>query len=160
SPFQRRPVALKREDGAELDAAILARPLATLLQDADCKDAKDLCAVFADVDPTLAKAREAALRLDWVQATEGILQARTKFRKLFPPCDVLSYPWPLAKEKLWGLGVVLGRLSTALDLASGLQVVAEANGSNLVEGEEAVVTVAFHCRYGVDCPVKPRDGVV
>jgi hypothetical protein len=36
----------------------------------------------------------------------------------------------------------------------------EADRTNFVQGEDATVTVAFHCRSGVDCPVRARYGAV
>src|SRR5207302_1655773 len=68
SPFLRRPVALKREDGGELNPAILAQPLGPL--DEDYEEANmGVDPLMRAVDSALVEARDAALRLDWKAAT-------------------------------------------------------------------------------------------
>ena len=158
SPFIRRPIALKREDGAPFDPAILAQPLLALLPTEDCKKGDTRCDMLKEADSEILGAREAALKLDWPAATSLLQQAHARIGSFLPNCEIgvmANLPsarqiWFDERDRIWN----------AIYLAAGLEVIAEADHTNLVQGEDATLTVAFHCRSGVDCPVQAGDDVV
>jgi LmbE family N-acetylglucosaminyl deacetylase len=157
SPFLRRPIALKREDGTAFDPSILAKPLMSLLSKADCEKAGERCHALDDANAQILRARSAALQTDWPAATKALDQAQISLGRLLPPCDIRGFPWPISAERVWELGTARGRVAAALQLALGLEVTAEADHTNLVEGETTTVTIAYRCRAGVECPAKPRE---
>src|SRR5947209_6347235 len=71
SPFLRRPIALRREDGGELDLAILAQPLGPLDEDYEVGN-MGVDPLMRAVSTALATARDAALRLDWKAAADSL----------------------------------------------------------------------------------------
>src|SRR4029077_13367673 len=70
SPFLRRPIALKREDGAELDPAFLAQRLGALDEDYEVGN-MGVDPLMRAVDGALVAARDAALRLDLESKSAG-----------------------------------------------------------------------------------------
>jgi len=153
SPFLRRQIALVPEDGSKLDSTSLSRPLVELFDQKLCSQQPKACERIRGVDSDLVSARNAALQLNWAEATQKLEDARNKFHNLLPPCDILNYPWPISKETLGELSLVGDRLHEALILAAGLEVRAEADRSDVVLGETAKVTLRAKCRPGVHCPV-------
>jgi LmbE family N-acetylglucosaminyl deacetylase len=153
SPFLRRPLALLPEDGSKLDPASLARPLMQISGGKLCSEQPKACENLRNVDSDLKSAREAAQRLDWAEATNHLEAARDNIRRLFPPCDIVNYPWPIDKDTLRELGLAWGRLDHALLLAAGFDATAEADRSNAVLGETLKVTFRARCRPGVTCPI-------
>ena len=94
SPFLRRPVALKREDGGELNPAILAQPLGPL--DEDYEEANmGVDPLMRAVDSALVEARDAALRLDWKTATSSLAEAGRKLNDVPKPSPGQNNPEPL-----------------------------------------------------------------
>jgi len=154
SPFLHRPLALLPEDGSKLDPASLARPLVQVFDRKFCSDNQKSCDRLKKTDADLVSAREAALRLDWPGASTTLEQARVSLLSLFPPCDIVNYPWPVDKATLSQLGHSYEQLENALFLALGFDATAEPERSDVVLGETVKVTVRVRCRPGVTCPVK------
>src|SRR5437016_2720454 len=94
SPFLRRPVALKREGGQELNTAMLAQPLGPL--DEDYEEANmGVDPLMRAVDSALVEARDAALRLDWKAATSSLAEAGRKLNDVPKPSPGQNNPEPL-----------------------------------------------------------------
>lgn len=147
SPFLRRPIALKREDGGELSPAILAQPLGPL--DEDYEQANmGVDPLMRAVDSALVEARDAALRLDWKTAASSIAEAGRKLNDVPKPNPSGNNPEPLLS---------LARSTTrkrekidqALELAAGLRVEATADRSEIVPGETFTVRVESRHREQV-----------
>jgi LmbE family N-acetylglucosaminyl deacetylase len=160
SPFIRRPIALKREDGQVFDPQILARPLSEVLGDKQgetCAAHRDWCAAIAAANEGLLKARAEALRLEWRAATDALAETARLLSGLYKP-DMASSLGPLQATQESEVREAVDRVANALWMAAGLEVTAEADRANAVIGETIGVTVGFHCRPGVHCPVKPQLG--
>ena len=158
SPFIRRPIAIKREDGGPLDPAILARRLPDVLgekQSDTCRRHGEWCAAATAADESLAQARAAALRLEWKLATELLARAAEQLSALYKP-DLASSVGPLSRKQEDDVRAGVNRIATALLLVAGFEVTAEADRTNLVIGEQATVTIAYHCRQEVKCPVEGK----
>ena len=155
SPFLHRPLALLPEDGSKLNPHSLAIPLTELFGPPDgktCKAHKTSCEKLKTVDAILLEARSRSLSLDWPTATQLLVNARKTFASLLPPGFFSSYgPLGAAEAELLPQ---LGRISQALRLASGFEFYAEAETGDVVMKEPFTVTVAYHCRQGVKCPVQ------
>jgi LmbE family N-acetylglucosaminyl deacetylase len=152
SPFLRRPVALKREDGKDLAPQGLARTLTNIFDAAACAQHADWCQHLGEADAALQKARQAALRFDWKECSALISEAEIDTKSLYQK-DTFS-----PKEALTGLQEAelrhaTNRIVNALLLATGFHFVAEANRGEVVRGEEFEITVRFGCRPGVKCPL-------
>src|SRR5207245_8265422 len=79
SPFLRRLIALKREDGGELDPALLAQPLGPLDEDYEVGN-MGVDPLMRAVDGALVGARDAALKMDW-RGEAGALEVAAKKRR-------------------------------------------------------------------------------
>src|SRR5260370_9337467 len=79
SPFLRRAVALQREDGGQLDPALLAQPLGPLDEDFEMGN-MGVDPLMRTVDAALVSARDAAFRLHWKTAPSSPLAAGQKLR--------------------------------------------------------------------------------
>src|SRR5204862_3609731 len=77
SPFLRRPIALKREDGGELNPAMLAQPLGPLDEDYE-EGNMGVDPLMRAVDSALAAGRDAAFRQDWKAAARCVVEAGRK----------------------------------------------------------------------------------
>ena len=155
SPYIWRPIVLTRADGAYLDPAVLARPLTALFgeeQGATCKAHPDWCAAVKTADGQLARARAAALKLDWPAAVQLLAQAAESMSSLYKP-DFMSSIGPMDRENESDVYKVVDRLSNALLLTSGFEFTAEADRSEIVLGEPVTVTLHYGCRRVVKCPV-------
>jgi LmbE family N-acetylglucosaminyl deacetylase len=155
SPFLRRPIALKREDGAKLDPATLARPLIVVLGEEHgrtCKSHPDWCSKVKAADEGIAKARAVGLQMNWPAATELLSQASESISSLYR-ADIISSRGPLAVEEEQNVREAVERVAHALLLAAGFEFTAEADRSEVVLGEPVTVTVRYGCRPGVKCPV-------
>src|SRR5262249_16605819 len=83
SPFLRRPIALRREDGKTLDQTILAQPLTALAESLAARGwqrYEGSGAQVAEADALLQRAREGALALDWRKATTDLANAALSLR--------------------------------------------------------------------------------
>jgi LmbE family N-acetylglucosaminyl deacetylase len=147
SPFLRRPVALKREDGGELNPAILAQPLGPL--DEDYEEANmGVDPLMRAVDSALAEARDAALRLDWKTATSSLAEAGRKLNDVPKPNPAGNNPEPLLSLAR-STAHKRGKIEEALELAAGLRVEATADRSEIVAGESFAVRVESRHRGGI-----------
>jgi len=149
SPFIRRPISLKREDGSTFDPAILARPLHTLAGDADgdgCTKLAVFCPLLKKAEADLDSARTASLNLDWKKAANDLAQAAKDVHSIYDHAHWIGTE-PLLGEVDWELA----RVEHALALAAGIEVRAQADRSNLVVGETFQVTANAQCRKEVAC---------
>jgi LmbE family N-acetylglucosaminyl deacetylase len=147
SPFLRRPIALKREDGGEVDPAILAEPLGPLDEDYEIGN-KAVDPLMRAVDTALVSAREAAERLDWKAATDSLVAAGRKLDQIPLPAAPYEVPAPAAslarsaKRKR-------ENINAALILAAGVRLEALADRSELVSGEAFTLRVDTHRRQEI-----------
>jgi LmbE family N-acetylglucosaminyl deacetylase len=147
SAFLRRPIALKREDGQELNPAILAQPLGPLDEDYE-EGNMGVDPLMRAVDAALVEARDAALRLDWGAAAGSLVAAGKKLNEVPKPNPLANNPEPL---------VSLARSSerkrekveNALALVAGLRLEAVADRSEIVPGETFTVRVESRHREGI-----------
>ena len=149
SPFLRRPIALKREDGKPFNPATLAMPLSsfspTLAPDA-CRLQPAVCEAFSAADQDLVRARGAALALDYNSAVNETTRAARVVAGIVPG--------PLGTPGDFEMRIVLGRIAAARLLAAGFSFRALAERGDVVIGEPFSFTVQYHCRPGVPCPVE------
>jgi LmbE family N-acetylglucosaminyl deacetylase len=149
SPFIRRPIALKREDGAPFDPKILARRLDTLGGDAGeegCAKLAVFCPLLEKAEQDLDNARRAALSLDWGKASSDLAQAAKDVHSVYDHGH-----WTGSEPILWETNHQLAKVEQALGLAAGIEVRAQADRSNLVRGETFEVTASAQCRKEVPC---------
>lgn len=139
SPFLRRPLALKREDGKPFDPKILSQPLV-----------KEDCSETA-VDASLVAARREALALNMQGAVKYLAKAAAG------PMHSCAHGVPVspdpAKLGVWNYEDPMrqSRIVHALELAAGLEMNAVPDQSELVEGESFTVTSDAHCRSEAFC---------
>jgi LmbE family N-acetylglucosaminyl deacetylase len=155
SPFLRRPIALKKEDGSAPDPKSFAEPLTHLLGDPDgafCKAHAADCKQLNKADAEIAEARKEALALNWPSATSHMLEAYTRVNGL-RFADRMSSTGPLGDENESNLVTAAERVKKALLLAAGFNFTARSASGFAVEGEPVEVTVTYSCRPGVACPV-------
>ena len=155
SPFLRRPIALRREDGKALDQMILVQPLTALAESMaarGCQSYEGTPARVAEADAQLKRAREGALSLDWNKATKDLADAalvlRTAVDKNRESKVCLGNSTFLTGDEF---DRVRARAERALGLAAGLSVSATADQRELVPGETIHVTIAEHCRTALVC---------
>jgi LmbE family N-acetylglucosaminyl deacetylase len=147
SPFLRRPIALKREDGAEFDPALLAEPLGPLDEDYEVGN-KAVDPLMRTVDNGLASAREAALRLDWKSSADALISAGRKIDQVPRPSESFQVPAPVA-SLVRSLRRKREKIDDALILVAGLRVEAIADRSDIVAGETLNVRVDTRHREGM-----------
>lgn len=147
SAFLRRPIALKGEGGATFELKELAQPLSELGSNLPPHHVS-----MKKANSALAAAREAAMRLDWATATKALAQAGKEIAKEHQD---LSEPSDSAEDRLHAeIEAVHGRIDRALTLAAGLQVLAEADHSELVASETFTATARSHCRKEASCAME------
>ena len=143
SPFLRRPTALQREDGGQLEPALLAAPLGPLDEDYEMGN-MGVDPLMRSVDTALVVARDAALRLDWKAAVGSLVAAGRKISEAMPavsyeaPAPVVSLARSLKRKR--------EKIDAALALAAGLRLDALADRSEIVSGETFNVRVDAHRR--------------
>ena len=155
SPFFRRPIALKREDGSTPDPKSFEEPLTRLFGDPDgpfCKEHRAGCEQLKTADAEIVEARKEALLLDWVAAADHLTAAYRKVNELRPP-DAVSSIGPLGYENQTDLRLAAVRIQRALLLAAGFSFTARSLSGFAVEREPVEVTITDSCRPGVHCPV-------
>ena len=156
SAFLRRPVALIPEDGSKLDPHSLASRLTELLGPENgktCKAHEEWCEKLKNVDATLLEARSRSLSLDWPTATQLLVNAQKSLASLLPPDSVSSYG-SLGPSAETAIRIQVGRISQALLLAAGFEFYVAAETGDIVMKEPFAVTVTYHCRQEVKCPVQ------
>ena len=147
SPFLRRPIALKREDGGTLDPAILAEPLGPLDEDYEVGN-RSVDPLMRTVDQALLAAREATLRLDWKAAAESLASAGRKLNEVPAPTGVAQVSAPVESLNR-SIKRKREKIDTALALVAGLRLDANADRSELVAGENFTVRLDVHHRQSV-----------
>jgi len=144
SPFLRRAVALQREDGGQLDPALLAQSLGPLDEDYEAGNL-GVDPLMRTVNAALAAARDAALRLDWKSAASSLVAAGTKINEV--PVPSISYQVPAPVVSLArSLKRKREKIEKALALVTGLRLDAIADRSEIVAGETFTVRVDTHHR--------------
>jgi LmbE family N-acetylglucosaminyl deacetylase len=149
SPFIRRPISLKREDGGTFDPAILAQPLHTLAGDGEgdgCTKLAVFCPLLKEAEGYLDSARTESLDLDWKNAANDLAHAAKQVHSVYDHGH-----WRGGEPLLVGVDRVVAKVEHALALAAGLEVKAEADRANVVDGEAFQVTARAHCRKEVQC---------
>jgi LmbE family N-acetylglucosaminyl deacetylase len=147
SPFLRRPIALKREDGGELNPAVLAEPLGPLDEDYEVGN-MGVDPLMRSVDQALVAARDAALRLDWKAATNSLIAAGKKLNDVPKPSASTEIPAPLVSLAR-SIGRKREKVDAALALVTGLRLEATADRSEIVTGEPFTVRVESRHREGI-----------
>jgi LmbE family N-acetylglucosaminyl deacetylase len=144
SPFLRRSVALKREDGGDFDPSSLNEPLGPLDEDFEVGN-RGVDPLMRAVDASLIAARDAALRLDWKASTAALVAAAKKLDEI--PLPALSSQTPAPVQSLFrSIHRKREKINGALALVAGLRLDAIADRSDLVAGETLTVRVEPHHR--------------
>jgi len=144
SPFLRRPIALQREDGGQLDPALLAQPLGPLDEDYEIGN-MGVDPLMRTVDAALVAARDAALRLDWKASAGSLVAAGRKISEV--PVPSISYQVPAPVVSLArSLKRKREKIDAALALVAGLRLDALADRGEIVSAETFTVLVDSHRR--------------
>jgi LmbE family N-acetylglucosaminyl deacetylase len=152
SSFLRRPIALKREDGAELNPAILAQPLGPLDEDYE-EGNMGVDPLMRAVDAALVQARDEALRLDWTAAASSLVEAGKKLNEVPKPNPAANNPEPLLSLAR-STERKREKVEAALSLVAGLRLEATADRSEIVPGETFTVRVESRHREGISGDLK------
>ena len=144
SPFLRRATALRREDGGELDPALLAQPLGPLDEDYETGNL-GLDPLMRSVDAALVAARDAAMRLDWKAAASSLVTAGRKINEVPVPSIASQVPAPLVSLTR-SLKRKRAKIDAALALVIGLRLGAICDRSEIVSGETFTVRMDTHHR--------------
>ena len=144
SPFLRRPIALRREDGAEFDPTILAQPLGPLDEDYETAN-MGVDPLMRSVDVSLVAARDAALRLDWKNATSLLVAAGRKLGEVPAPAANRDLPAPVASLAR-SVKHKREKIDRALAMVADLRLDVVSDRAELVSGENFVVRVNDHRR--------------
>lgn len=157
SSFLRRPISLVPENGAKVEIAALAKPLHALAGDAtsdasdsSCSNGAFFCPVLKQAEEDLANARQAALNLEWQKASASLAAAAQKITSLYPGGSHAAH-WVAGDPHLAELHAAQRRVDRALTLAAGLEIVAEADRSEVVAGEAFDVSAESRCRKEAQC---------
>lgn len=146
SPFLRRPITLKREDGADWDLSELAQPLGPLDEDFEAGKAVD--PLMRAVDANLVAARDAALRLDFPAAAEALISAGKKLDQIPQPSLGSGAPAPV-QSLVRSIRRKRQKIDAALMQVADIRLEAIADRSEIVAGEAFTVRVAPHRRSAI-----------
>jgi LmbE family N-acetylglucosaminyl deacetylase len=144
SPFLRRPIGLQREDGGQLDPALLAQPLGPLDEDYEMGN-MGVDPLMRSVDAALVTARDAALRLDFKAAASSLVAAGRKINEVPVPSASSQVPAPVISLAR-SLKRKREKIDAALALVAGMRLDAIADRGELVSGETFTVRVDSHRR--------------
>jgi len=153
NPFFRRPISLKKQNGAAPEPASLAVPLHAVAGDAEganCKANAFFCPVLKSAEQDIAAARASALSLQWKDTAKSLARAAQQIASLYPGGSHAAH-WVANDPLLDELKLSEKRVQRSLDLAAGLTISATADRGTLVAGETFLVTTQKKCRPGVDC---------
>jgi LmbE family N-acetylglucosaminyl deacetylase len=139
SPFLRRAIALQREEGGQLDPALLAQPLGPLDEDYEAGNL-GVDPLMRTVDAALVSARGAALQLDWRAAAGLLVAAGKKINEVPVPSNSFQLPAPVVSLER-SLNRKREKIGAALALVTGLRLEALADRSEIVSGETFTVRV-------------------
>jgi len=152
SPFLRRPIALKKENGSSPDPSSFTQPLTELLGGPDgdfCKAHAASCEQLKTADAEISEARKQALLLDWPGSTEHLLNAFGRVNRIRSPGNA-----PSSVEQEANLVAAAERIKKALLLAAGFNFTARSDSGFAVEKEPLEITVTYFCRPSVHCPAQ------
>jgi len=153
SPFLRRPITLKREDGEEFDPASLNQPLGPLDEDFEVGN-KGVDPLMRGVDASLIAARDAALRLDYRASADSLIAAGKKLDQIPVPSLSSQLPAPVASLAA-SVRRKRDKINAALTLVAGLRPDAIADRSEIVPGETFSVRVELHHRDAINADFRP-----
>jgi len=139
SPFLRRPITLKREDGGDFDLASLNEHLGPLDEDFEVGN-RGVDPLMRTVDASLVAARDATLRLDWKASADFLIAAGKKLDQI--PLPALSSQTPAPVQSLFrSIHRKREKINAALVLVAGVRLDAISDRSELVPGETFTVRV-------------------
>src|SRR5712672_3302470 len=147
SPFLRRPITLKREDGGDFDASSLNEPLGPLDEDFEVGN-KGVDPLMRVVDASLIAARDAALRLDYKASADSLIAAGKKLDQIPVPSLSSQLPAPMASLAA-SVRRKRDKINAALTMVTGLRLNAIADRSEIVPGESFTVRVDPRHRDGI-----------
>ncbi|HEY2138844.1 MAG TPA: PIG-L family deacetylase, partial [Chthoniobacterales bacterium] len=147
SPFLRRPVTLKQEDGGDFDASSLNEPLGPLDEDFEVGN-KGVDPLMRVVDASLIAARDAALRLDYKASADSLIAAGKKLDQIPVPSLSSQLPAPMASLAA-SVRRKRDKINAALTMVTGLRLNAIADRSEIVPGESFAVRVDPRHRDGI-----------
>jgi LmbE family N-acetylglucosaminyl deacetylase len=147
SPFLRRPITLKREDGGDFDSSSLNEPLGPLDEDFEVGN-KAVDPLMRVVDASLVAARDAALRLDYKASADSLIAAGKKLDQIPVPSLSSQLPAPMASLAT-SIRRKRDKINAALTMVTGLRLDAIADRSEIVPGEPFTVRVDPHHRDGI-----------
>jgi LmbE family N-acetylglucosaminyl deacetylase len=142
SPFLRRPAALLPERGSSFDPAQLAAPLSAEGQS---------CRAFSEADSSLAAAREALLQGKTSFAVRSLADAASRAASWQDECPMHIGAFPSQMQFLADRALIREHIDKALVMAAGLELLSNAETSELVAGESFKVSTRVRCRKEADC---------
>jgi LmbE family N-acetylglucosaminyl deacetylase len=159
SPFLRRPIALVPEAGGKLVPSALNASLSALVGDASglgCGEKPSYCSLLKKADEKLAAAHDAALMLNWKEASELVANAGSSISAIFAAGKPDRFAHG-GDAFLGELDAIAKRIDRALKLAAGFQFTAESDRAYVVAGEAFKVKTARRCRAEVRCSFEDPD---
>jgi LmbE family N-acetylglucosaminyl deacetylase len=148
SPFLRRPVGLIPEKGFQFSQGMLDVSLSALAgsdSGLGCGGSASYCEAVKKADETLSKARVAALRLEWKEASADVAKAGNDIDSVMLQAAGGS---ELFRDQL---GFVKKHIDRALELAAGFEQTADSDRAYVVAGEAFKVRVGRRCRPEIAC---------
>jgi len=150
SPFLSQALALVTESGEPFDPKILAVPLT---QWSATKESK-WRAECAEVEKAIHAAHDAALALDWARAARELADALATLAPTVPGKNA-AIKVEAPPSLVFDVWKTEDKMERALGLAAGLSVSADADRSELVEGEEVSIKTKARCRPEIRCEFGP-----
>jgi LmbE family N-acetylglucosaminyl deacetylase len=153
SPFLSQPLALVAESGEPFDP----KTLAVTLEDWSKSHGGPWDVAIPEVVRKIHAARAATLSLDWVTASKNMVSAQMTLRAAFAGQNLLmKSDSPLTggmafSADTFAIWKTFKRLDRALALTAGLRVVADADRSELVAGENVAIKIKARCRPEIQC---------
>jgi LmbE family N-acetylglucosaminyl deacetylase len=142
SPFIRRQIALVPEQGGSFEPAQLAEPLSSLWTG---------CKAFSDAQDFLGQARAAVLKGDTRSAIQDLVSAGNDVGRWMDKCAYHLAGTPAQQQFLADIQRSHRRINRALALVSGIQLMADADTSDLVLGNTFHVTTHAVSRKESEC---------
>ncbi|NDQ58729.1 MAG: PIG-L family deacetylase [Acidipila sp.] len=124
NPFFRRPVYVKNADGSDFASKSLAQPITALAGSSIPR------APLESAERSLARARAAALALDWPSAAKALAAAGTDVRALSKGLASSAGP-----QSAYELARIKENIDAALALTAALRLDAQADRREIVAGE-------------------------
>jgi LmbE family N-acetylglucosaminyl deacetylase len=140
SPFLRRPIATKREDGKPFDPKILSQRLV----DENCAEARE-------IDALLLAARHDVLSLNTQSAVQNLAKAAAESKHVCDRPVTLGPGGTKFDRSALEEDLRLQRIERALELSAGMELGALADRSELVAGDSFTVDTLVHCRPEASC---------